>query len=54
VEKWLLAKAAPRFDEFLLLHFLATNSEPYAFKWVDQQKTEPDCGAVLARVSNSF
>ena len=54
VEKRLRALAAPAFDEFLILHFIATNAPPYEFKWVDEKKTELDYGAVLARVSNSF
>ena len=54
VEKRLRAQAEPNFDEFLILHFIATNGEPYEFKWVDEKKTMLDYGAVLARVSNSF
>jgi hypothetical protein len=53
-EKRLREQAAPNFDEFLILHFIATNSEPYEFKWVDEKKTLLDYGAVLARVSNQF
>jgi hypothetical protein len=34
VEKRLREEAAPSFDEFLILHFIATNSTPYEFKWV--------------------
>ena len=54
VEKRLLAEVAPEFDEFLLLHFIATNSPPYDFSWVDQKKTLLDYGAALARVSGNF
>ena len=54
VEKRLREQAAPNFDEFLILHFIATNSEPYEFKWLDEKKTQLDYGAVLARVSNGF
>jgi hypothetical protein len=54
VEKRLREEAAPSFDEFLILHFIATNSAPNDFKWVDENKTLLDYGAVLARVSNSF
>lgn len=53
-ERRLRTEAAPNFDEFLILHFIATNSEPYDFKWVDEEKTLLDYGAVLARVSSSF
>lgn len=54
VEKRLLTQAAPMFDEFILLAFKATNTPPYAFAWVDKQKTEKDYGAILVRVSNSY
>jgi hypothetical protein len=46
--------AAPHFDEFLILPFMATNSPPYPFDWVDRKRTELDYGAALARVSGSF
>lgn len=46
--------AAPFYDEFLLLHFVAENDDPYRFTWVDKRKTEQDYGAILARVSNSY
>jgi hypothetical protein len=53
-ERRLLKDAAPAFDEFLVLHFKATNIDPYDFQWVDQKRTELDYGAVLARVSSAF
>lgn len=61
-ERRLLADAAPAFDEFLILHFRATNHEPpatdglalYDFEWVDEKKTAVDYGAVLARVSQRY
>ncbi|MGO9330538.1 MAG: hypothetical protein ACLQJ0_20810 [Steroidobacteraceae bacterium] len=53
-EARLLALAAPSYDEFLLLHFIATNQAPFNFSWVNANKTNLDYGAVLARVSNSF
>jgi hypothetical protein len=54
VEKRLREEVAPSFDEFLTMHFIATNSVPYDFKGVGEKKTLLDYGAVLARVSHSF
>jgi hypothetical protein len=46
--------AAPSYDEFLILRFVATNSAPFAFSWVNAKQTNLDYGAVLARVSARF
>jgi len=54
VEKRLRAEVVHEFDDFLILHFIATNSPPYDFAWVDLNKTFLDYGAVLARVSSKF
>ena len=54
VEHRLKALAAPFYDEFLILQFIATNDAPYPFQWVDEKKTEQDYGAVLARVGGSY
>lgn len=48
------ALAAPHFDEFLVLQFIATNDPPYPFEWVDNDRTQLDYGATLARVSSRF
>ncbi len=53
-ERRLKELAAPSFDEFLILHFVATNSPPYEFSWVDEHQSLLDYGAVLARVSSRF
>jgi hypothetical protein len=55
-ERRLLQHAAPAFDEFLILHFSASNqaSPAYDFVWVNPTRTEHDYGAVLARVSQSY
>lgn len=53
-EKRLRADVASDFDEFLILHFIATNSSPYKFEWVNEEETRRDYGAVLARASSSF
>jgi hypothetical protein len=46
--------AKPSFDEFLILNFRATNSEPFPFEWVDQAATLADYGAVLARIAQKY
>lgn len=50
----LLAKAAPRFDEFQLLPFRATNVSPFPFEWVDFAQTESEYAALLVRVSREY
>ncbi len=47
-------KAAPAFDEFLLLRFQATNERPYPFEWVDYDGTAKDYGATLVRLSHQY
>jgi hypothetical protein len=46
--------AAPYFDEFLILEFIATNRPPFPFAWANPVKTQRDYGAILVRVSNHF
>ncbi len=53
-ERRLVAEAAPRFDEFLVLRYRATNEEPYPFSWVDYQRTFNDYGAVLTRICRTY
>jgi hypothetical protein len=53
-EARLLSLAAPSYDAFLILRFIATNQAPFTFSWVNAHKTNLDYGAVLARVSNRF
>jgi len=53
-EARLISLAAPSYDEFLILRFIATNQAPFKFSWLNAQKTNLDYGAVLARVSNTF
>ena len=50
----LLARAAPDFDEFLILRFRATNESPYLFEWVEPQQVEMDYGAVLTRILRKY
>jgi hypothetical protein len=53
-ERRLLSLAAPSYDEFLILRFIATNESPFQFSWVNPNRTRLDYGAVLARISSRF
>jgi hypothetical protein len=46
--------ARPSFDEFLSLTFVATNTPPYPFSWVDEQKVVLEYSALLTRVSREY
>jgi len=47
-------RAQPSFDEFLILKFVATNTPPHPFSWVDEQKTVLEYSALLTRVSREY
>ncbi len=53
-ERHLRERAAPEFDEFIFLHFMATNEEPFSFAWKDEKRTAMDYGASLARISARY
>ena len=53
-ERRLLARAAPDFDEFLILRFQATNEPPYLFNWVEPRQTEMDYCAILTRILRKY
>lgn len=53
-ESRLLARAAPAFDEFLVLRFRVRNEPPFAFEWVDEARSGLDYGAVLTRVLRKY
>ena len=53
-ERRLLARAAPNFDEFIILRFVATNEPPYLFNWLHAQQTEMDYGAILTRILRKY
>lgn len=53
-EKRLRSEAEPKFDEFLVIRYRATNEEPYPFEWVDYGQTFNDYGAILTRISRSY
>lgn len=47
-------RAQPTFDEFLVVEFIATNTPPYPFSWVDEQKIVLEFSALLTRVSREY
>jgi hypothetical protein len=47
-------RAAPSFDEFLVLKFSATNTTPHPFSWVDEKQTTLEYSALLTRVSRDY
>lgn len=53
-ERRLVAEAAPAFDEFVLLRFVATNAPPYPFEWVNAVRTGQEYGAALTRISIEY
>jgi hypothetical protein len=53
-ERRVFAKAAPPFDEFVVLRFRAWNEPPYEFEWVDEVRTQMDYGAVLTRIIRKY
>jgi len=53
-EARLLERAAPAFDEFLVLRYSAPNEPPFPFRWVQLDRTATDYGAILARVARKY
>ena len=53
-ERRLLARAAPHFDEFLVMRFRVNNEPPYLFDWVEPHQIEMDYGAVLTRILRKY
>ena len=53
-EKRLISTAAPAFDEFVILRFRAWNEPPFAFEWLDEERTASDYGAVLIRIVRKY
>jgi hypothetical protein len=50
----LLRDVAPLYDEFIVLHYSATNEEPFPFSWVNFDQTYADYGAALVRISREY
>jgi hypothetical protein len=47
-------RARSSFDEFLILRFVATNTPPYPFSWVDEAQVVLEYSALLTRVSREY
>jgi hypothetical protein len=47
-------RAQPSFDEFLILRFVATNTPPHPFSWIDADKTALEYSALLTRVGSMY
>lgn len=53
-ERRLIQFAAPYYDEFIILHFEATNEDPYPFSWVNFTLTSQNYGSALVRISREY
>jgi hypothetical protein len=53
-ERRLTANAAPYFDEFILLPYIATNEPPFQFSWFNYTLTSQNYGASLVRISREY
>jgi hypothetical protein len=53
-ERRVLSKAAPSFDEFVLLRFKATNIAPFPFEWVNNEQTAKEYSALLVRLTREY
>jgi len=53
-EKRIVEHAEPKFDQFVILRFRASNERPYRFEWVDSLDTELDYAAALVRLSREY
>lgn len=53
-ERRLVQFAAPYYDEFILLHFDATNEDPFPFAWTNFALTAQNYGAALVRLSREY
>ncbi|WP_129675324.1 hypothetical protein [Candidatus Chloroploca sp. Khr17] len=53
-ERRLLQLAAPYYDEFIILHFEASNESPFPFSWVNLTLTSQNYGSALLRISREY
>jgi len=53
-ERRLLIKAAPSFDEFIILRYKARNEPPFEFQWVNAARCEQDYAAAITRVVRKY
>lgn len=53
-ERRLSSLAAPHYDEFIILHFEATNDDPYPFTWTNFTLTSQNYASALVRISREY
>jgi hypothetical protein len=53
-ERRLLADASLVYDEFIILHYAATNDTPYPFAWANFSLTQQNYGSSLVRISREY
>jgi hypothetical protein len=53
-EKRLISRVQEHFDEFVTLHFQASNTPPYDFAWANRARTEKEYAAALVRISREY
>lgn len=53
-ERRLIPRIQPEFDEVIVLRYMATNADPFPFKWVDAVTTETEYAASLLRISREY
>ena len=53
-EQRLQAEAAPCFDEFIILHYTATNEDPFPFSWVNFTLASQNYGSSLVRIIREY
>jgi len=46
--------AQPSYDEFIVLHYIATNQEPFELAWLNSSKTQQEYGSALLRISREY
>ena len=49
-----ISNAAPRFDEFIILPYDATNEPPFPFIWVNYTLIEQNYGSALLRICREY
>ncbi len=53
-EARLMDQVATYFDEFVILHYAATNEAPFPFHWVNPGLTQQNYGSALVRISREY
>lgn len=53
-ERRLREEIAPKFYEFIILKYKATNEEPFPFEWLNFADTYEDYGAALIRIAREY